>query len=65
MPAAANFHGCKALETIVKRHAADGRPYAAICAAPAVVLDKWGLLNGVKVCFHFRHCTLNLHRCLL
>ncbi|KAF3779683.1 DJ-1-like protein B [Nymphaea thermarum] len=52
MPGAANFHGCQALETIVKKHAADGRPYAAICASPAVVLDKWGLLDGLKATCH-------------
>ncbi|CAI9757073.1 unnamed protein product [Fraxinus pennsylvanica] len=28
--------------------AADGRPYAAICAAPAVALGAWGLLKGLK-----------------
>lgn len=37
------------LEGLVKKHVEDGRLYAAVCAAPAVVLGPWGLLNGLKV----------------
>lgn len=33
----------------MKKHVEDGRLYAAVCAAPAVVLGPWGLLNGLKV----------------
>lgn len=44
-----NLRDCEALEKLVKKHATDGRPYAAVCAAPAVVLGHWGLLKGLKV----------------
>lgn len=33
----------------MKKHVEDGRLYAAVCAAPAVVLGPWGLLKGLKV----------------
>ncbi|CAA3009861.1 DJ-1 homolog B-like [Olea europaea subsp. europaea] len=48
MPGAATLRDCKTLESMVKKQAADGRPYAAICAAPAVALGSWGLLKGLK-----------------
>ncbi|KAL8505740.1 hypothetical protein ACS0TY_016816 [Phlomoides rotata] len=48
MPGAATFKDCKTLESIVKKQAAEARPYAAICAAPAVALGSWGLLKGLK-----------------
>ncbi|KAG7031064.1 Protein DJ-1-like B [Cucurbita argyrosperma subsp. argyrosperma] len=48
MPGATNFRDCAVLENIVKKQAADGRLYAAICASPAVVLGSWGLLKGLK-----------------
>ncbi|KAL2496469.1 Protein DJ-1-like protein B [Forsythia ovata] len=48
IPGAANLRDCKTLESMVKKQAADGRPYAAICAAPAVALGSWGLLKGLK-----------------
>ncbi|KAG5120310.1 hypothetical protein JHK82_034730 [Glycine max] len=41
-----NLRDCKVLEGLVKKHVEDGRLYAAVCAAPAVVLGPWGLLNG-------------------
>jgi putative intracellular protease/amidase len=40
---------CKTLESMVTKQAAEGRLYAAICAAPAVALGSWGLLKGKKV----------------
>ncbi|KAG4981491.1 hypothetical protein AAZX31_12G216900 [Glycine max] len=43
-----NLRDCKVLEGLVKKHVEDGRLYAAVCAAPAVVLGPWGLLNGKK-----------------
>lgn len=49
MPGSTTLRDCKALETIVKKQAGEGRPYAAICAAPAVALGSWGLLKGLKV----------------
>lgn len=49
MPGAATLRDCGILENMVKKHAVDGRLYAAICAAPAVALGSWGLLKGLKV----------------
>ncbi|KAK7401780.1 hypothetical protein VNO78_13543 [Psophocarpus tetragonolobus] len=43
-----NLRDCKVLEGLVKKHVEDGKLYAAVCAAPAVVLGPWGLLNGLK-----------------
>ncbi|XP_038685165.1 protein DJ-1 homolog B-like [Tripterygium wilfordii] len=48
MPGATNFKNSTVLENIVKKQAADGRPYAAVCASPAVALGSWGLLKGLK-----------------
>jgi 4-methyl-5(b-hydroxyethyl)-thiazole monophosphate biosynthesis len=48
MPGASTFRDCKVLEDMVKKHAQKGKLYAAICAAPAVALGTWGLLNGLK-----------------
>ncbi|KAK6230707.1 hypothetical protein QUC31_002225 [Theobroma cacao] len=48
MPGATNLKNCGALESVVKKQAADGLLYAAICASPAVALGSWGLLKGLK-----------------
>ncbi|PPR92648.1 hypothetical protein GOBAR_AA28023 [Gossypium barbadense] len=48
MPGASNFKDCGVLESLVKKQAADGRLYAAVCASPAVALGSWGLLKGLK-----------------
>ncbi|GFP78653.1 protein dj-1 homolog b [Phtheirospermum japonicum] len=48
MPGATTLKDCTTLESMVKKQAADDRPYAAICAAPAVALGSWGLLKGLK-----------------
>ncbi|GFS31495.1 class I glutamine amidotransferase-like superfamily protein [Actinidia rufa] len=48
MPGAASLRDCKILESMVNKQAADGRFYAAICAAPAVALGSWGLLKEKK-----------------
>ncbi|XP_010279104.1 PREDICTED: protein DJ-1 homolog B-like [Nelumbo nucifera] len=48
MPGAATLRDCAILESMVKKQAADGRLYAAICAAPAVALASWGVLKGLK-----------------
>ncbi|KAI4333583.1 hypothetical protein L6164_018370 [Bauhinia variegata] len=52
LPGVDNLRDCGALEMLVKKHVADGRPYAAVCAAPAVVLAPWGLLEGLKATCH-------------
>lgn len=51
MPGSATLRDCAILEEMVKKHVADGGLYAAICAAPAVVLGSWGLLTGLQVSF--------------
>ncbi|WVZ00152.1 hypothetical protein V8G54_026221 [Vigna mungo] len=52
IPGVENLRDCKVLEGLVKKHVEEGRLYAAVCAAPAVVLGPWGLLNGLKAtCF--------------
>ncbi|GLU15286.1 hypothetical protein SLE2022_317880 [Rubroshorea leprosula] len=48
MPGATNLKNCGVLESIMKKQAADGRLYAAVCASPAVALGSWGLLKGLK-----------------
>ncbi|CAN6201443.1 unnamed protein product [Urochloa humidicola] len=48
MPGSATFRDCKLLENMVKKHVEKGKLYAAICAAPAMALGTWGLLNGLK-----------------
>ncbi|GAA0140761.1 hypothetical protein LIER_35281 [Lithospermum erythrorhizon] len=48
MPGAATLRDCKLLEDMMKRQAADGRLFAAICASPAVALGSWGMLKGLK-----------------
>lgn len=49
MPGASNLKECGVLESMLNKQAAEGRLYGAICAAPAVALGPWGLLNGLKV----------------
>lgn len=43
---AAGFHDSAALKEFVSRHMAESRLLGAICATPAHVLSKWGLLGG-------------------
>ena len=47
MPGASNLAACAELTKQLKAFAAQGKPYAAICAAP-YVLGELGLLNGKK-----------------
>lgn len=51
MPGSSTFRDCTLLENMVKKHVEKGKLYAAICAAPAMALGTWGLLNGLKVVF--------------
>ncbi|CAL5053149.1 unnamed protein product [Urochloa decumbens] len=48
MPGSSTFRDCKLLENMVKKQVEKGKLYAAICAAPAMALGTWGLLNGLK-----------------
>ncbi|XP_068665445.1 protein DJ-1 homolog B-like [Aristolochia californica] len=52
IPGSTNLRDCGVLESIVKKHAAEGRLHSAICAAPAAALGPWGLLNGLKATCH-------------
>jgi 4-methyl-5(b-hydroxyethyl)-thiazole monophosphate biosynthesis len=52
MPGAEHLRDSKDLEEILKRQAREGRWYAAICAAPAVVLQHHGLLAGRRATCH-------------
>lgn len=51
MPGAEHLRDSKALATLLKEQKAAGRMYAAICAAPAVVLASQGLLEGGATCY--------------
>ncbi|KAF6136810.1 hypothetical protein GIB67_030095 [Kingdonia uniflora] len=52
MPGASTLKDCEILENMVKKHADEGRIYAAVCAAPVVMLGPWGLLKGLKATCH-------------
>ena len=45
---AANFYASPELKELVSKQLAEGRLLGAICATPAHVLSKWGLLEGRK-----------------
>lgn len=38
------------LKKITEKQAKSQKAYAAICAAPVVTLQAWGLLQGLHVC---------------
>lgn len=48
MPGASNLAACKPLGVMLTRHFRNGGRIAAICAAPAVVLEPLGILKGRK-----------------
>ncbi|KAF3776525.1 DJ-1-like protein C [Nymphaea thermarum] len=52
MPGSARLRDCQILEKIVRKHAEEKRLYGAICAAPAIALQAWGLLKKKKVTGH-------------
>eukprot|EP01018_Ginkgo_biloba_P000807 Gb_24084 [translate_table: standard] len=52
MPGSSRLRDCETLQNITKKQAADGRLYGAICAAPAVALETWGLLKGLRATCH-------------
>jgi 4-methyl-5(b-hydroxyethyl)-thiazole monophosphate biosynthesis len=52
MPGAANLRDSTILKDILIRHEARGGLYGAICAAPAVVLEPYGLLQGKQATSH-------------
>ena len=52
MPGAEHLRDSKDLGTILRRQRQEGRLYAAICAAPVVVLQHHGLLEGRRATCH-------------
>eukprot|EP00239_Pterosperma_sp_CCMP1384_P008045 CAMPEP_0197858420 /NCGR_PEP_ID=MMETSP1438-20131217/32212_1 /TAXON_ID=1461541 /ORGANISM="Pterosperma sp., Strain CCMP1384" /LENGTH=239 /DNA_ID=CAMNT_0043474575 /DNA_START=518 /DNA_END=1237 /DNA_ORIENTATION=+ len=52
MPGAERLRDCIALDAALRSHVEAGRPAAAICAAPAVVLESKGLLQGIAATAH-------------
>lgn len=52
MPGAEHLRDSADLRDILQRQADRGGLYAAICAAPAVVLEPHGLLNGLRATAH-------------
>ncbi len=52
IPGAENLKNSAALIEILKKQNASGKLYGAICAAPAVVLEQHGLLEGKKATCH-------------
>ncbi|XP_020160692.1 protein DJ-1 homolog A [Aegilops tauschii subsp. strangulata] len=52
MKGSANLGDCKQLEKMVRKHTQSGRLCAAIGAAPAMVLARWGVLKGFTATCH-------------
>lgn len=52
MPGAENLNNSRELARLLERQREQDLPYAAICAAPAVVLEAQGLLQGRKATAH-------------
>ncbi|WIO74417.1 DJ-1/PfpI family protein [Porticoccaceae bacterium LTM1] len=52
IPGAEHLRDSQELTSLLKKQAADNKPYAAICAAPAVVLAHHGLLKNRKATGH-------------
>ncbi|MCR4440480.1 MAG: DJ-1/PfpI family protein [bacterium] len=52
MPGAEHLRDCAPLVRLLKEQASSGRLYAAICAAPVVVLQHHGLLTGRRATAH-------------
>lgn len=49
MPGSVRLRDCEILKKIMSKQADEKRLYGAICAAPAVTLQPWGLLRRKKV----------------
>jgi protein deglycase len=62
MPGSERLRNCPELIEALKRQRAEGRLYAAICAAPAVTLYPHGLLEGRRVTCHpnFAHLLVSV-----
>ena len=51
MPGAATLGDGDILESMVKKHADEGQPYARFRVAPAVAFGSWGLMHGFAFWF--------------
>ncbi|GGM05505.1 DJ-1 family glyoxalase III [Pseudomonas asuensis] len=49
MPGAQRLAESTALRHFMRRHVEQNRLYGAICAAPAVILEPWGLADGKRI----------------
>lgn len=49
MPGSTRLRDCEILRKITSKQVEEKRLYGAICAAPAVVLQPWGLMKKKKV----------------
>ena len=52
MPGAESLSASKDLDKLIREQRQSGRLLSAICAAPAVVLESKGLLDGLKATSH-------------
>ncbi|KAL5705712.1 protein deglycase [Ranunculus cassubicifolius] len=52
MPGSARLRDCEILRKITSKQAEEKRLYAAICAAPAITLNPWGLLKRKQTTGH-------------
>ncbi|XP_020518022.1 protein DJ-1 homolog C isoform X2 [Amborella trichopoda] len=52
MPGSVRLRDCNILQKITSKQADEKRLYGAICAAPAVVLEPWGLLKRKQMTCH-------------
>jgi 4-methyl-5(b-hydroxyethyl)-thiazole monophosphate biosynthesis len=52
MPGAEHLRDSQVLQKLTQTQAQEKRMYAAICAAPAVAFESWGVLNELKATCH-------------
>ncbi|KAI5070104.1 hypothetical protein GOP47_0014447 [Adiantum capillus-veneris] len=52
MPGAERLRDCETLKTLLTKQAEEKKAFGAICAAPAVVLEAYGLLKGKRATCH-------------
>lgn len=52
MPGAERLRDCSVLSDLLEKQSSSAKPMAAICAAPAVVLEPKGYLKGKKATSH-------------
>jgi putative intracellular protease/amidase len=62
MPGAERLRDSQVLKSIMEKQAKSKKAYAAICAAPVVSLQSWGLLEGLHVCYFVPSFLESRHR---